>query len=49
MIKISVCTSCGDPFDSTGYELCPECQYDRRYIKLQLEPVEENEDDTISE
>jgi uncharacterized Zn finger protein (UPF0148 family) len=49
MIKLSVCTSCGDPFDATGYDFCPDCQYDRRYIKLQAKPVEENEDDPISE
>ena len=24
-MKISVCESCGDAFDYTGYPICPEC------------------------
>ena len=24
-MKISVCESCGDAFDYTGYPTCPEC------------------------
>jgi len=32
-MKLSVCNECGQPFDYTGYDTCPECKTDT-FIKL---------------
>jgi DNA-directed RNA polymerase subunit RPC12/RpoP len=31
---VTICSQCGDPFDSTEYPLCNDCRYDHRFIKL---------------
>ena len=36
-IKVSVCEQCGDVFDATGYPVCPDCQYEHTYIKIDKE------------
>jgi uncharacterized OB-fold protein len=36
-IKISVCESCGDAFDYTGYPTCPECIRDGDTTKIDKE------------
>ena len=33
-VKISVCESCGDAFDYTGYPTCPECIKDGDTTKI---------------
>ena len=41
-MKLSICTVCGTPFDETGYDKCPDCQYDHRFIKLRKNYEETN-------
>jgi len=41
-MKLSICTVCGTPFDETGYDKCPDCQYDHRFIKLRKSYEEAN-------
>ena len=36
-MKISVCESCGDAFDYTGYPTCPECIRDGDTTKIDKE------------
>jgi DNA-directed RNA polymerase subunit RPC12/RpoP len=33
-LLVTICSQCGDPFDSTEYPLCNDCRYDHRFIKL---------------
>lgn len=47
-MKLTVCTSCGEVYDYTGYPTCPECIRDGDTTKkstdipklLQKEPIE---------
>jgi DNA-directed RNA polymerase subunit RPC12/RpoP len=41
-MKLSICTICGTPYDETGYDKCPDCQYDHRFIKLRKSYEEAN-------
>ena len=41
-MKLSVCTTCGTPYDETGYEQCPDCQYDHTFIQLRKDNEETN-------
>ena len=44
IMKLSVCEQCGDPFDTTGYPICNDCRYDKTYIKLEKEHIQDKED-----
>jgi hypothetical protein len=35
---------CGTPYDETGYDKCPDCQYDHRFIKLRKQHEVSTED-----
>ena len=35
-MQIQVCEQCGQPFDATGFPICPECKTDT-FIKLDKE------------
>ncbi len=40
--SVTICTVCGTPFDETGYDKCPDCQFDHRFIKLRKQYEETN-------
>jgi hypothetical protein len=31
---VNVCEQCGEAYDSTGYPVCPDCQFDHIFIKV---------------
>lgn len=33
-MNINVCEQCGDVFDSTGYPVCPDCQFEHTFIRI---------------
>jgi uncharacterized Zn finger protein (UPF0148 family) len=33
-MNINVCEQCGNVFDSTGYPVCPDCQFDHIFIRI---------------
>jgi len=42
--SVTICSQCGDPFDSTEYPLCNDCRYDHRFIKLRKDNEISTED-----
>lgn len=36
-MNVNVCEQCGDVFDSTGYPVCPDCQFEHMFIRTQNE------------
>jgi NMD protein affecting ribosome stability and mRNA decay len=43
-LLVTICSQCGDPFDSTEYPLCNDCRYDHRFIKLRKQHEVSTED-----
>ena len=46
-MKISVCESCGDAFDYTGYPTCPECIRDGDTTKTEIPKLLKKEPNAI--
>jgi NMD protein affecting ribosome stability and mRNA decay len=46
-MKISVCTSCGDPFDYTGYPMCQECIKDGDTTKKEVPKLLQKDKDAL--
>jgi len=46
-VKITVCESCGDVYDYTGYPTCPECIRDGDTTKKEIPKLLQKEQDAL--
>lgn len=40
-MQVSICSDCGQPFDTTGYDICPDCA-NLTHFKLRIPNEEAN-------
>ena len=40
-MQVSLCSDCGQPFDTTGYDICPDC-INLTHFKLRIPNEEAN-------
>jgi uncharacterized Zn finger protein (UPF0148 family) len=40
-MQVSICSECGQPFDTTGYDICPDCT-NLTHFKLRIPNEEAN-------